>query len=63
MLIDPSDAKASDPDDADGAACLKCGNDSAATLFPVRIGDQVRPRRYRMYCGCCGSHWTRSVYD
>ncbi|MFV1851628.1 MAG: hypothetical protein ACMZ66_13075 [Thalassospira sp.] len=66
MQIDPADADApdaSDPDGAEGAACCQCGNDDVATLMAVRLGEQARPRRYRMYCGCCGTQWTRHVHE
>ncbi|WP_430470060.1 hypothetical protein [Thalassospira lucentensis] len=63
MQINPSDADVSDPEGAEDASCINCGNDDRALLMAVRIGDQVNPRRYRMYCGCCGTHWTRQVHE
>jgi len=50
-------------DEPGEAGCMSCGNTSLATLSAIRLGDEVGPRRYRMYCGCCGAHWIRRVYD
>jgi ribosomal protein S27AE len=46
-------------DEPGEAGCMSCGNTSLATLSAIRLGDDIPPIRYRMYCGKCGAMWQR----